>query len=136
VFQVNEVQKPVTAADEESEEAGEDEDEEVVSHHDSQVVHKEEAQQEEGKEEGDCAEEKEKACSIIQQLTASRSLSTAASPLRQMAFLKVPFVDEAVVEEEVNADSHEAVEKRQASEDVFLADLITAHLDKYGQFFV
>jgi len=49
-----------------------------------------------------------------------------------MAFLKVPFIDEAVITEETGIDSAEPVEKTQPSEEVFLADLITAHLDKFG----
>jgi len=104
VFQVNEVQKPVTAAEEDSNEEDEEDEEGVISRGEDEVVHKEDQNQEEAKEEGDSADDRERATSVIQQLTASRSLSTAASPLRQMAFLKVPFVDESVLEEEVHAD--------------------------------
>jgi hypothetical protein len=53
-----------------------------------------------------------------------------------MAFLNVPFVDEPVITEEPGVDSAEPVEKTQPSEEVFLGDLITQHLDKFGQFYV
>jgi len=53
-----------------------------------------------------------------------------------MAFLKVPFIDEAVITEEPGVDSAEPIEKKQPSEEVFLGDLITQHLDKFGQFYI
>ena len=50
-----------------------------------------------------------------------------------MAVLQIPFIDMEVIEEAVGEG---AEEKKKAAEDVFLQELVTAHIDKYGQFYV
>ena len=55
--------------------------------------------------------------------------------MRQLAFLKVCFVDEPSFVEATDAEGN-VVEKRREAEDNFLQELITQYLDKYGQYWV
>ena len=72
---------------------------------------------------------------MIEQLMISRSLSSANSTLRQMAFMKVNFRDEAKTMETKDAEG-QTVKKDKASEDVFLTDLYQFNIDKFAQYFV
>ena len=65
----------------------------------------------------------------------ARSLSAANSPLRQLAFMKVNFRDEAKTSESKDAEG-QPIQKVRNSEDVFLQDLYAFHIDKYAQYFV
>ena len=65
----------------------------------------------------------------------ARSLSAANSPLRQLAFMKVNFRDEAETSESKDAEG-QPIQKVRNSEDVFLQDLYSFHIDKYAQYFV
>lgn len=111
--------KPTSPEDEEEEaeegEENEDDDADASKHEDSVEYRDEKASAKSGQG-GDSSEERDRAAALIQELTAARDCSSKCSPLRQMAFLKVPFVDEGIIEEMMNADSSEAVEKRTASE--------------------
>jgi hypothetical protein len=53
-----------------------------------------------------------------------------------MAFFKVPFINESVIDEITQDEQGNDVEKRRSAEEVFLQDLICGNIDKYGQFYV
>ena len=65
----------------------------------------------------------------------ARSLSAANSTLRQMAFMKVSFRDEAKTSEQKDAEG-QTIQKVRNSEDVFLQDLYSFNIDKYAQYYV
>jgi hypothetical protein len=113
-----------------------DEDRSVSRHEDQVVLSDGAADNGESKTDADNQEERDRYAFLIDELETARNVSSKDSPLRQMAFLNVPFIDEAVITEEPGVDSAEPVEKKQPSEEVFLGDLITQHLDKFGQFYV
>ena len=72
---------------------------------------------------------------IRDELFAAREVSAATSPLRQLAFMNVSFQDEQKTTTNTDADGN-IVKKVREAEDVFLQDLYTKFLDKYGQFYV
>jgi hypothetical protein len=53
-----------------------------------------------------------------------------------MAFFKVPFINESVIEELTQDEQGNDIEKSRKPEEVFLQDLICGNIDKYGQYFV
>ena len=73
--------------------------------------------------------------SIIEQYMIARSLSSANSSLRQMAFMRVSFRDEGKTTEQKDAEG-QTVQKVRNSEDVFLQDLYQFNIDKYAQYYV
>ena len=95
------------------------------------------AEQEEQKQEATPdPEETQKAMqAVIDQLTLARSMSAANSSLRQMAFMKVNFRDEAKAVEAKDADG-QPVQKVRAPEDVLLQDLYSFSINKYAQYYV
>ena len=72
---------------------------------------------------------------VIEQFMIARSLSSANSSLRQMAFMKVSFRDEAKTSESKDAEG-QVIQKVRSSEDCFLTDLYSFNIDKYAQYYV
>lgn len=137
VFEVNEVPKAdAEDAEDEDEEKGSDEDEDEDEDKASADGKKDAVAEEQKVEMTPDSDETQKLMqTMIEQLMISRSLSSANSTLRQMAFMKVNFRDEAKTMETKDAEG-QTVKKDKASEDVFLTDLYQFNIDKFAQYFV
>jgi hypothetical protein len=83
----------------------------------------------------DSDEARESAQEICDAFWSARADSDSKSGLRQLAFLKVPFVNQAVSYSVTEADGT-SVTKQRPSEDNFVCEFFAKALDKYAQYFV
>ena len=83
----------------------------------------------------DSVEARVSAQEICDAFRSARADSDSKSGLRQLAFLKVPFVNQAVSYSVTEADGT-SVTKQRPSEDNFVCEFYAKALDKYAQYFV
>lgn len=115
VFEIEEIVPPV-------EEGDEDEEEATVQ---IQAV----------KKTPDSEEARAGATSLIQAFISARSDCDVRSGLRNLAMLRVPFINQSVTYSVTEADGSN-VQKTRSAEDNFISELISKSIDKYGQYFV
>ena len=83
----------------------------------------------------DSAEDQAAMAKIHDELLAARQASAANSALRQLAFMNVPFQDEPKTTTSTDGEGNVTKKTREADE-VFLQDLYSKYIDKYGQLYV
>lgn len=70
---------------------------------------------------------------MLDAISTAREASASTSPLRQLAFLNVPFLNESSITELPNPeDPEQPLEKKKEAEDCFLTDFVAQYLDKYA----
>jgi len=83
----------------------------------------------------DSEEERRKAQNLVVTFISARADCDSRSQLRNLAMLKVPFINQSVNYSVTNAEGV-AEQKVRPAEDQFISELIVKGIDKYGQYFV
>jgi hypothetical protein len=83
----------------------------------------------------DSEEERKRAQNLIDSFISARADCDYRSGLRNLAMLKVPFINQPV-NYTVTEPDNQVTQKVRPAEDQFISELISKGVDKYGQYFV